>query len=121
MNKPIQQISIVLLFLFFACNAQGQNLLKYSSLLLADTLGHSYVDNKRVIIDDKETAVKLAEVILFKIYGERNIVRQRPYSIRYADNKWFIIGNLPRGYVGGTFYIILDSKTGRIIRLTHGK
>jgi hypothetical protein len=121
MNKPIQRITFILLFLTFTTNVYSQLHLKDSSALLSDTLGHNIVHNERVIIDDKETAIKLAEVILFKVYGESNIVRQRPFLIRNADNKWFISGTLPKGYVGGTFYIIIDSKTGRIIRLTHGK
>ena len=88
---------------------------------LTDKTQHNVVDNKRQIIPDSVTAVGVAEKILFKIYGQSNIENQRPYEIYRVKNYWSISGTLPKDALGGTFLIIMDSRDGRIIRITHGK
>lgn len=88
---------------------------------LADTTLHNVVGKQREIIKDKKTAVSVAEQILFAIYGQTNIKKQRPYEIYKIKNYWSISGTLERRSVGGTFLIIMDARDGRIIRITHGK
>ncbi len=83
---------------------------KNSKQLLVDTL-----------ISNGSTAIKVAESILFGIYGEDNIVRQRPYETYLIKNYWVITGTLPKGWAGGTFLIIINSINGQVIKLTHGK
>lgn len=85
----------------------------------ADTLDVLPADKK--LIDSKETAVKFAEVILFKVYGEKTIRKERPYEIHLIDGYWVINGTIAEGSRGGGFEIILDSKDGRVIRLVHYK
>lgn len=88
---------------------------------LTNITQHNIIDNKTAIIKDSLTALNIAEPILFSIYGKDNIIKQRPYEIYFIDNYWLIIGTLPKGYLGGTFLIILDSKDSRILKVTHGK
>ncbi|HMV10377.1 MAG TPA: NTF2 fold immunity protein [Cyclobacteriaceae bacterium] len=88
---------------------------------LADTTLHNVVRKQREIIKDKKTAVSVAEQILFAIYGQTNIKKQRPYKIYKIKNYWSISGTLEKRSVGGTFLIIMDARDGRIIRITHGK
>lgn len=73
------------------------------------------------VIKTQEAAVKYAETVLFDIYGQKNIEKQKPYEIYKIDEYWIINGTLPIGMHGGTFLIIIDSKNGEIIKLTHGK
>jgi len=74
------------------------------------------------VISDSQTAVKIAEDILFKIYGEENIVKQRPYNVNYVEDYYIINGTMPAEVaIGGTFLIIISSKDGKIIKLTHGE
>jgi hypothetical protein len=82
---------------------------------------HNVIDGKAVIVRDSLTALNIAEPILFSIYGEDNITKQRPYEIYHVGNYWVIGGTLPKDYLGGTFLIIIDSRDNRIIKLTHGK
>ena len=89
--------------------------------ILADTSPHNGVDNTKEIILDSIVAVDIAEIILFKGYGQENIKRQRPYEIYKIKNYWSISGTLPRDWLGGTFLIIMDARDGRIIKVTHGK
>jgi hypothetical protein len=74
------------------------------------------------LIGDKETAINVAESILFKIYGKENIISERPYKTYLIDGYWYLSGTLPKGYLlGGTFEIIIYSINGQVIKLMHGK
>lgn len=73
------------------------------------------------LIKDEQAAVAVAEAILFKVYGEENIRRQRPYGVYKTDHYWVITGTLAEGTLGGVFEIALDANDARVIGLTHGK
>lgn len=96
---------------------------EYAKSELKDALYNK--KEKQILVDkviaDKETAIIIAETILFKIYGKDNIIKQRPYEINEIDNYWVLNGTLPQNMLGGTFLIILNSTNGQIIKLTHGK
>ena len=87
----------------------------------SDKSQHNVIDNKTLIIKDSMVATNLAEPILFNIYGKDHIIKQRPYETYFINNYWVIKGTLPKGYLGGTFLIIIDSRNSKVIRLTHGK
>jgi hypothetical protein len=87
--------------------------------------GHNVIDDKK-IIKDSATAIKVVEPIIFNIYGKDNIIKQRPYEVHFLDNFWVINGTLPKPKgniitVGGTFLIIMDSRNGVILKISHGK
>lgn len=88
---------------------------------LKDTSLHNVLHNKTLIIPDSSTAVTIAESILFKIYGKKEIQNQRPYEIYKIENYWYISGTFPKPQPGGTFLIITDARDGKVIRITHGK
>ena len=88
---------------------------------LTDTTGHNCVDNKRIIIKNEEIAINVVEPILFDMYGEENILDQRPYKVSKVKDYWLIEGSLPKGSLGGTFLIIVDARNAEIIKITHGK
>lgn len=88
---------------------------------LVDSTVHNYVDKKRILIKDSETAIKVIEPILFSIYGEEEIKSQKPYSHRFVDNQWHISGSLRDDYIGGVFLIVIDARNCEILRITHGK
>lgn len=73
------------------------------------------------VIHNSKTAVEIAESILFPIYGKDNIIKQRPYDVNFTDGYYIIIGTFPKPQIGGTFIIIINSKDGKVIKLTHGK
>lgn len=82
---------------------------------------HNLVDGKGDLINDSTTAVTIAETVLFKTYGQKQIKDQRPYEIYKIGNYWSTSGTLPRGARGGTFLTIINAKDGQIVRITHGK
>jgi hypothetical protein len=120
---------LLLTSLTLAFNVYGQetqtlkekNAKEILKIALEDTTIHNVINVHTSIIKDKTTAIEVAEPILFSTYGKKNITRQRPYETYFIDNYWIINGILPKGYRGGTFLIIIDSRDNRIVRLTHGK
>ena len=73
---------------------------------------------KEGLVPDKETAIKLAEVILFRLYGEKNISAQKPYSVTKDENIWWVCGAPPpSGSFGSSFKIAISQQTGAILYL----
>lgn len=119
-------VSVLMFLLFISCQHESGNRFlmgekkarEYLFKSMSDST-HSFRSNDQFLISDQETAVALAEVLLFKTYGENKIKSERPYEIHRIDNYWFIKGTLERGSDGGTFVTILDAKDGRIMRMFH--
>ncbi|PIF29640.1 NTF2 fold immunity protein of polymorphic toxin system component [Flavobacterium sp. 9] len=88
---------------------------------LTKKVQHNVIDYKKLIIKDSLTAIKIAEPILFDIYGKENIEQQKPYENYLLENYWVISGTLPEDYKGGTFLIIIDARNSQVIKITHGK
>jgi hypothetical protein len=78
------------------------------------------------VIPDKETAVAVAEAILFRAYGKQNIESQKPYQVTLTDGEWYIFGSLqkdPAGgpVFGGVFRIVIAQKDGRVRSIAQGE
>ena len=74
---------------------------------------------KEGLVPDKETAIKIAEVVLFRLYGEAGIVSQRPYKVKEEDDIWWISGTLKENELGSVFGIAISRQTGAILHLEH--
>jgi hypothetical protein len=117
---------LVLLLPFFCCgqNFNGRTVLGEKNArqeikkALADKDNKPFYDT---LIKDKQTAIAVAEPILFKIYGKKNITDQKPYESYLIDGYWYICGTLPENWKGGVFEIIISSKDGKVIKLIHEK
>jgi hypothetical protein len=77
------------------------------------------------LVPDEQTAIKIAEAVLFPIYGEKTIRDEKPYVVRHADGKWTIDGSMPvsrpdNPVVGGTFHIVISQKDARVLEIGHG-
>src|SRR6187402_1038206 len=73
------------------------------------------------IIGDRQTAIEIAESVLFRIYGKQNIIEERPYEVYLINGYWVLNGTIPEGWLGGGFIIVLNSKDSKILRLSHYK
>src|SRR5438128_5990862 len=87
--------------------------------LAAATFANDPWKQSRGLVPDKETAIKIAEAILFPIYGEREIRQERPYNVTLTNGFWRITGSMPTpppGEVmfGGTFYIVISQWDARV-------
>src|SRR5437870_1934480 len=74
------------------------------------------------LVPDRETAVKIAEAILFRIYSEDEIERERPYRVELRNGVWEIRGSMPKSEYpvqGGTFFITILQADGRVLSIGH--
>ena len=77
---------------------------------------------KNGFISDEGTAIKVAEAILSPIYGEQQIISERPFHATITNGVWLVEGSLPKGYdTGGVATIRIDKQTGAVISYIHGK
>ena len=74
---------------------------------------------KEGLVPDKETAIKIAEVILFRLYGEEDIITQRPYKLKEKDDIWWISGTLKKNELGSAFNIAISKQTAAVLHLQH--
>ncbi|OBW42061.1 hypothetical protein AB670_01579 [Chryseobacterium sp. MOF25P] len=125
--KPFLKIIFNLLFVLFifSCTKNPEIFKENNDLKHAESeLKNALINNEILpdkVIPDSQTAVDVAENFLFNIYGKENIIQQRPYNLNFIDDYYIIEGTLPKNTLGGTFLIIINSKDGKIIKLTHGK
>jgi hypothetical protein len=89
--------------------------------VLMDTSSRSWAKGRqnKFVITTSETAIKVAEPILFEVYGEEKVLGERPYKVHKAGDYWLIRGSLPKLYDGGTFEIILDASDARVMSIVH--
>jgi hypothetical protein len=88
---------------------------------LSDKSKYNLINKKTSIIKDSLTAINVAESVLFSIYGEDNITKQRPYEVYLISKHWIICGTLPEDWKGGVFLIIIDARDSKIVKITHGQ
>lgn len=126
MKSSFKIIFNLLFVLFiFSCTKNPEIFKENNDLKHAESeLKNALIKNEILpdkVIPDSQTAVDVAENFLFNIYGKENIIQQRPYNLNLIDDYYIIEGTLPKNTLGGTFLIIINSKDGKIIKLTHGK
>ena len=69
------------------------------------------------VVADKETAIRIAEAILFPVYGENTIRGQRPYQVTLKDGEWIVDGTVRPGFVGRSFQIVILQRDARVVEI----
>lgn len=70
---------------------------------IQDTNNHNLLNHTSVLLKTPELAIQVVEPVLFSVYGEKNILDQRPYRVYDTGTYYKIEGSLKEGYIGGTF------------------
>ena len=124
MTKSILILAAVILPLsFFGQNYKNRTVIGEDSAkqTIKNILNDGgYKSSPDTLIRDKETAISIAEIMLFKSYGKATISTERPYECYLVDGYWFLRGTLPKNFTGDVFEMIMSAKDGRIIKMTHG-
>ena len=78
-------------------------------------------ENVGNIIDAKD-AIKKAEKIWIKLYGE-SIKKEKPYQVFYDEDNgiWLIQGTLRSNMKGGVANILIQNKTGKVLAVWQEK
>jgi hypothetical protein len=114
-NKIDVKGGAILLLVFFLVNVSLGN---YKRLNYVPPNG---------FVPDSLVAIKIAEAVLFPIYGEEKIKKQKPYRvILIGDSIWAVNGTfpvLPNNQIvrGGTFEIKIQKSDARVIEVYHGR
>ena len=73
------------------------------------------------LVPDKQTAVAIAEAVLFPIYGKNIIRKERPYQVTLVEGNWIVEGApLPKGFAGGVFRVVIRQRDACILEISHG-
>jgi hypothetical protein len=70
---------------------------------------------------DKNSATQIAKIIFKYKYGKRILKFNFPFTSRLSEGKWLINGTLPKGYIGGVPYIIIQANNSQILQMWHTK
>ena len=76
---------------------------------------------KDTLITTSEAAAIIAKAAVISIYGEECAESEQPYKIDSSKDCWTVSGSLQEGYVGGTFFVAIRKKDGKINRYFHEK
>jgi hypothetical protein len=77
---------------------------------------------QRDYVPDEATAKKIAEAILYPIYGE-NIHNNKPFQVSMGEDStvWLVKGTLKKGMKGGVPYIYIRKSDCKIMKVYHTK
>lgn len=70
-------------------------------------------------VPNEATAIRIAEAVLFPIYGEKEIQSERPFKATLKDGVWTVKGTLAPGLLGGTAIVRVSKSDGRILLVAH--
>ena len=85
----------------------------------ADTIESKFIPSDGYV-PNAHTALAIAEAVWLPIYGER-IYAKKPFRAELQGAHWKVTGTLSKGYIGGVPLVIINKKTGAIVRVSYGK
>ena len=78
--------------------------------------------NKDALITTPEAAAIVAKAAVISIYNEECAEKEQPYKIGSNEDSWFVHGTLQNeDCAGGTFWLSIRKKDGKIERYSHEK
>ena len=81
---------------------------------------------KAGFVPNAETAVKVAEAVLIPVYGEKQVLSERPFKATLKGDVWTVNGSLHCGgpdaeCAGGTAEVRISKNSGQILHMIHYK
>ncbi len=85
---------------------------------------------KEGFVPDQKTAVKIAEAVLMPVYGEQQVLSERPFHAALKDDVWTVDGTLhckdeegkeTEDCFGGAAQVKISKIDGRILSMIHYK
>jgi len=98
-------------------------------LTAALAMGQAHAPKKPVFtpkdgfVPNAETAVKIAEAVLIPVYGENQVLSERPFKATLEGDSWTVQGTLQCApdCDGGTALVKISKSTGQILQMFHTK
>ncbi len=137
-NKIFFMITIIIVCLFtVSCESSEAventvSKLELSDIRFVDEMLENFAPEKlvgkKIYLDTAETAEDVKEKIepiWFEIFGESEIIQQRPYIICINEDEslWYIYGNddYLDGALGGVVNAIVSKEDGEVLAIWHGE
>ncbi len=136
-------LCLLILSLLVSCNLRKKSTIDFNKNNLLDfvidsTLERYYLEDSTLNfmpnnwegeVTTAEMAFKIAEPILIEAWGEKDIMRQKPFTINLIDNEiWIIEGNLQQSgtkiediVFGGSAYMEIRKSNGEILKSVYGE
>ncbi|MGE5497237.1 MAG: NTF2 fold immunity protein [Syntrophothermus sp.] len=73
------------------------------------------------VVPDSISAIRIAEIILPKVYGVEQIKNEKPFTALLIEGYWIVYGFLPEGSKGGVAEIYIKKSNGEVIYISHGE
>ena len=110
---------ILFVFVIFIVNVlyvNAENKMEYDKYLESQM----FVETENGFVSTKELAIKLAEIYLIDLHGER-IKKRFPLEATLKDEIWYVNGTLPAEHKCGRPIIKISKKTGAILGFINSK
>ena len=72
-------------------------------------------------VPDATTAIAIAIAVWEPIYGNEQILKQKPFKAVLVNGIWTVQGSLPKDSIGGVAVAEIAKDDGRVLRVSHGK
>lgn len=73
------------------------------------------------LVPDAGTAISIAQTILIRRFGVREVAGQMPLSARLTDDVWSVEGTISSGTFGRAIQIEISKRDSRVLRIGFGK
>ena len=118
MKEKIKPIITILLIVCFYCNLFSNQAESVQNNMTKETTNNRMGINLNL---DEQTAIKIAELILVKIYG-KDVLKQRPWNVSLKGDTYEINGTFhEKNADGGVAEIKISKSDGRILEYLHWK
>jgi len=70
-------------------------------------------------LENCDQVINGAELLLFKVYGRKRILNEKPYHCSSDEIWWHLYGDLPTASLGGVFEVIIGKETKDVMKIIH--
>jgi len=90
--------------------------------LVASTTGKTSFEIRPAegFVPDAETAAKISEIILVRMYGETQTNLEKPLKASLQNGAWIVKGTMPPHMLGGVAELHIAKEDARILYFSHG-
>jgi len=103
--------------------AQGKNELVLTENTSKAIVRKALRNSHRIFLkgpsENYDQVINGAEVLLFKVYGRKRILNEKPYHCSSDEIWWHLYGDLPTGSLGGVFEVIIGKETKEVMKIIH--
>ena len=121
--KPFVSILILLSIAPPLLAAQEKDSLVITENTSKASVRKALKNNHRIFLkspsENCDQVINGAELLLFKVYGRKRILNEKPYHCSSDEIWWHLYGDLPTGSLGGVFEVIIGKETKEVMKIIH--